>query len=330
MSQNLKLLRKIEKIKNNFFLRGNIPWKTADEIFDGKYAVIKNGIGCEDIYQAELGDCYFLSSVSAIAEYPNRIKRILLTQKTNKEGIFAVALNYCGVWKKIHLDSYFPTKDGKRLIFAHNDDAEIWAMLLEKAYAKLFYGYYNIVGGVSYRALHNLTGAPGERFKIKTASNQLWNQLSDFDKKKYIMCTGCKSDSNGLQSSHAYSLIGVHEMSGERVVELRNPWGSTEWKGAWGDDSKKWTPSLRKKHHPKGAEDDGRFFMSFNDYCRHYEAFDVCYYNDNYTLSSFNDELDSDYIGCYKATVSKGDYYVILSQEDPKAFNPKKGQSKKN
>ena len=140
-------------------------------------------------------------------------------------------------------------------------------MLLEKAYAKLFYGYLNIgQGGVPYRALQNLTGAPSESIDVISASNEFWNQLSDFDKKKYIMVSASTSNSNGLQSSHAYSLIGVHTIDGDRVVELRNPWGKTEWKGAWGDKSSNWTTALKKKYHPKGAKDDGRFFMSFNDY----------------------------------------------------------------
>ena len=202
-------------------------------------------------------------------------------------------------------------------------------MLLEKAYAKLYYGYLNIgQGGVSYRALQNLTGAPGERIYFSKAEN-LWKKIAEFDQKKFIMTTGAASNSNGLRSCHAYSLLGAHTINGEKVVELRNPWGKTEWQGAWGDNSGNWTPALKEKYHPQGTKDDGRFFMSFNDYTQHFEDLDVCYYHDNYTLSSFNDELDSDFIGCYKATVSTGEYYVILSQEDSNAFNPKEGQGKK-
>ena len=41
----------------------------------------------------------------------------------------------------------------------------------------------------------------------------------------------------------------VTDKDGEQVniVCIRNPLGSFEWKGAWGDDSDKWTEELRKE-----------------------------------------------------------------------------------
>ncbi len=31
------------------------------------------------------------------------------------------------------------------------------------------------------------------------------------------------------------------------LVKLRNPWGEQEWRGAWSDGSKEWTPAIRKQ-----------------------------------------------------------------------------------
>ena len=146
-----------------------VCWKTAQEIFKSKkFDVIKQGISSHDIYQGHIGDCYFLCSLSAIAEYPERIRRLLLTKKKNTKGIYAVAVCYCGVWKKVHLDSYFPLMDGKELFGAHSDQAELWVLLLEKAYAKMFSGYWNIGhGGSGYRAMKDMTSAPAERFTFE-------------------------------------------------------------------------------------------------------------------------------------------------------------------
>jgi len=38
--------------------------------------------------QGELGDCWFLASAAALAEYPDRIRRIFKNQEYSAEGIF--------------------------------------------------------------------------------------------------------------------------------------------------------------------------------------------------------------------------------------------------
>ena len=61
--------------------------------------------------------------------------------------------------------------------------------------------------------------------------------------------------------------------------------------------------------------------MPFEDYLSFFENYSTCYYEDSFTLSSFHDELDNEFIGCYKAEVGKdGDYYVLFSQEDRNGF----------
>jgi calpain-15 len=73
--------------------------------------------------------------------------------------------------------------------------------------------------------------------------------------------------------------------SGIRLIKLRNPWGSFEWKGDWGDESSLW------KKHPtiklemgqfdffgsKVDADDGCFYMSWDDFLKHFDGIDVCY-----------------------------------------------------
>lgn len=62
----------------------DIEWIRAGKIpelndKDGKLAIFADGIDPNDIQQRSLGDCYFLSVLSALAEYPDRIRRLFVT-----------------------------------------------------------------------------------------------------------------------------------------------------------------------------------------------------------------------------------------------------------
>ena len=47
-------------------------------------------------------------------------------------------------------------------------------------------------------------------------------------------------DELGLVGGHAYSIIQSIEHGNIQILQIRNPWGQTEWKGDWGDTSDKW------------------------------------------------------------------------------------------
>jgi calpain-15 len=55
------------------------------------------GIEPNDIKQGGLGDCYFLSSLSVIAEEGNRIKLLFHNKEANTEGIFACNITKNGL-----------------------------------------------------------------------------------------------------------------------------------------------------------------------------------------------------------------------------------------
>lgn len=64
--------------------------------------------GPNDIKQGRLGDCYFLASLSAIAEFPNRIEKIFITKEVNEAGCYAVSLYVNGEKRTVVVDDYFP------------------------------------------------------------------------------------------------------------------------------------------------------------------------------------------------------------------------------
>ena len=61
------------------------------------------------------------------------------------------------------------------------------------------------------------------------------------------------------------------------LVQLRNPWGSFEWKGAWSDHSPEWAKHAKIKRlcRPKD-EDDGTFWMAWHDFIDHFDSLNIC------------------------------------------------------
>ncbi|MCP4294664.1 MAG: hypothetical protein GY786_03565 [Proteobacteria bacterium] len=102
----------------------------------------------------------------------------------------AVWLNINGIWTRYILDEYFPTvnsRNGKRLAFSKTDQEELWVLLLEKAYAKAYGSYWDIVGGDPVHALRDLTGAPYSRLEDFTDLDQAWATLKEANAKQFMM-----------------------------------------------------------------------------------------------------------------------------------------------
>ncbi len=58
-------------------------------------------------------------------------------------------------------------------------------------------------------------------------------------------------------------------MNGVKLLKLRNPWGNSEWTGAWSDKWTGWTPELKSELQEVDA-DDGQFFIALEDYLTHF------------------------------------------------------------
>lgn len=140
---------------------------------------------------------------------------------------------------------------------------EIWVLILEKVWAKVFGSYQRIEAGTAGEAMYPLTGCP-HKFYIHDNLNKvesLWDKILYSDNLKFPMCTAVASQvdadvsksnvkSVGLVDAHAYSLIGAKLLTldngkTERLVKIRNPWGKKEWTGDWGDNSSKWTEGTK-------------------------------------------------------------------------------------
>jgi len=71
----------------------------------------------------------------------------------------------------------------------------------------------------------------------------------------------------GLVGGHAYSVLRIAEAEGNQLVQCRNPWGSGEWTGKWGDNNSEgeWTAGMKAACDLE-VRDDGKFWMSIQDF----------------------------------------------------------------
>ena len=118
-----------------------------------------------DIKQGCLGDCYFLSVLSVLAEHPNRIRKLFITETINDYGIYAVKICKNGEWRHVIVDDFFPCSNkrlGPCFSKAHRD--ALWVLIMEKAWAKLHGSYERIEAGLADNVFRDLTGAPTQFF----------------------------------------------------------------------------------------------------------------------------------------------------------------------
>jgi calpain len=281
-----------------------------------KIELFSDGTEAGDVRQGGLGDCYFLGALSIIANSQDRLMRIFPTirkelqvtpsplryiacfggtktvfdQEYNAEGIYAVRFHRYGETRIVVVDDYLPCDSNGWPVYAQPPatSAEIWPLIVEKAYAKLNGSYEMIVGGDEAEALAELSGG--------VPYNQLsLQQITPADAERMIedhsILVGAsrklKGTFSGLIGNHAYSVLKTVKIPrlDLHLVQLRNPWGEGgEWSAAWSDgDEKNWKKltSAEKRRIGQANVNDGKFFMAVKDFERAFDTLFACAMLDN-------------------------------------------------
>jgi calpain-15 len=170
---NQKSLGNIESKCNN------IEWKRIQhlEVICANGAVsktkahidmlVQDGFSPDDIKQGQLGDCWLLSALASLSNYPETIDNAFISRQYNPRGKYSIKLwNECDKkFQIIHIDDFVPV-DKNGPIFVKPNGNEMWVVLLEKAFAKLMGSYAAIEGGHSLYALQAITGDNVNKFSL--------------------------------------------------------------------------------------------------------------------------------------------------------------------
>ncbi|XRB19158.1 calpain catalytic domain-containing protein [Pseudoscourfieldia marina] len=175
-----RLLKMLKHVKDG--------WARPRDLW-GPYKRVKNVAGVEDmpedspqlfhctspldVHQGGLGDCWLVSAMAALAEYPFLVRRLFRQQRLSRSGRYDVRLYDAGErkWIVITVDDSLPFEKrrgyyGNIMMASPTSDGEVWPCLLEKACAKMVGSYGNLDGGFAGVALEMLTGKPTFTFDL--------------------------------------------------------------------------------------------------------------------------------------------------------------------
>lgn len=74
---------------------------------------------------------------------------------------------------------------------------------------------------------------------------------------------------NGILKNFTYSIMRCHQVGPYKLLQLHNPWGPLQWRGAFSENAAPWFDSLKLDLHAS-FDDDSSFFIEFTDWCREF------------------------------------------------------------
>ncbi|KAM8903444.1 calpain-5a isoform 2-T2 [Spinachia spinachia] len=275
-----------------------------------------DGISAHDLNQGQLGNCWFVAACSSLASREALWQKVIPDWKDQEwieekpesyAGIFHFRFWRFGQWVDVVIDDRLPTANGE-LVYCHsNDSNEFWSALVEKAYAKMCGCYEGLDGGNTADALVDFTGGVSEPMDLMESDlkdneekrSELFERvLKVHDRGGLISCsiratTAADMEARlscGLVKGHAYAVTDVRRVrlghgllayfrsDKLTMIRMRNPWGEKEWNGAWSDSSEEWKKVSSSEREKIGVtvQDDGEFWMTFDDFITNFTDLILC------------------------------------------------------
>jgi hypothetical protein len=136
------------------------------------------------IQQGALGDKYLIAAMSLLSCDMKYLKRLIVSTKYAEKGLYTLKFYKAGKWRYVHIDDYIPCRQSGKVHFCRNANPnETFAMLIEKAYAKLHGCYEALSYGLIEKVVQDLTPASGaeclriDRFSKRTVCDDIWEKV---------------------------------------------------------------------------------------------------------------------------------------------------------
>lgn len=179
----------------------------------------------DDIIQGSLGDCYYLAGLAALAWQDPQVIEQAITELG--DGTYAVRFYRASVEYYYRIDAELP---GYPSFTRLTPDGELWASLLEKAFAQHRYGdnsYYSLVGGGVYEAFRALSDAGQQNISCAyMEADAVAQQIADELAQGHAVTAGSKTTaSSPIVALHGYMIHSAEQVNGQWEITVYNVWG---------------------------------------------------------------------------------------------------------
>jgi hypothetical protein len=184
-----------------------------------------------DVNQGQVADCFLVGPLQTLAySDPQGLQEMAVDLG---DGTYAVQFKRGGTTTYVRVDGELPANGpyANGLMYAHpGTSGDIWAAILEKAYAEFDTGAWNY-NSLSFGYFGTVLSDLGVAYSSfgATAPNTLFNIISNGVNSGKGVTVGTNSNIIGgapLIGDHTYTVTAAWEdSSGTEWVTLRNPWG---------------------------------------------------------------------------------------------------------
>ncbi len=289
-------VKKDVKVHEDYMLEevGNVKGKKRTKLYNGvKYMsnqentpLFSHEPVVNDLKQRMVSNCFMMAATAGIINIsPDLIKSCL---RDNGDGTVTVRLYDKDTIddKPVFTPRYYTMRKTIPRVGVGAASMDLlsagclWMQMIEKAFAfhgrekdgQFTKGYRSLWYGRGDMFIETLLGVPtSDTVNLATDLGQdvFWEEICNLQNNKLVFSTGTLGDSmKGLDTEHAYTILGGEVINKKKYVKMRNPYSnhSLQYKS-----NNKTTHSGGPTAFSNSSDDTyGQFYMTFDDFLRNF------------------------------------------------------------
>ncbi|KAK7201803.1 calpain-like cysteine peptidase [Novymonas esmeraldas] len=246
------------------------PWVHIGDLYpEGKTKpLLPSELSRDQFEQGDTFECCCLTGFATLIEsHPDVIRQCFISKNPRKDGRYTFQFHRYGQWIKVEIDDRIPTVKGNT-VFCRSPTHHWWPLLLEKAYAKFYTLYENLVGCSLAELYHDFSGCPVINVPVEgpaavpgepdVSTPAYWVKLRD-ELRTTAVAAQCDDGAEGLglASQQFYGVLDILTTTAqpralsEVVVQLHNPFLQMTYSGPLSDAADPRWASREMRHYTR-------------------------------------------------------------------------------